>query len=60
VYRRRDGYEGESFTTYDPARRSWHQSWVTNRGELLLLDGAGRGHAIVLSAGIVHQERTAR
>lgn len=49
VYRRRDGYTGESFTAYDPARRSWHQSWVTNRGELLLLDGAARGHAIVLT-----------
>ncbi len=49
VYRRGDGYEGESFTAYDPARRSWHQSWVTNRGELLLLDGAACGHAIVLT-----------
>jgi hypothetical protein len=49
VYRRRDGYEGESFTTYDPARRAWHQSWVTNRGELLLLDGALRGNTIVLT-----------
>lgn len=33
------GYSGESFNTYDPARRMWHQTWVDNAGLLLLLDG---------------------
>jgi ketosteroid isomerase-like protein len=38
-YRGADGHQGESFTTYDPIKRSWHQSWVTNRGETLELQG---------------------
>lgn len=39
VYDQTDGMRGESFSTYDAARRSWHQSWVTNHGTMLLLDG---------------------
>ncbi len=39
VYEQGDGLRGESFSLYDAARGVWHQSWVTNRGELLLLDG---------------------
>lgn len=39
VYEQNDGLRGESFSLYDSARKVWHQSWVTNRGELLLLDG---------------------
>lgn len=38
-YRQDDGLHGESYSLYDKARKVWHQSWVTNRGELLLLDG---------------------
>ncbi|MGH7655395.1 MAG: hypothetical protein ACREN6_12100 [Gemmatimonadaceae bacterium] len=49
VYRRADGYTGESFSTYDSARHRWHQSWVTNRGELLLLDGGIKDGAMVLA-----------
>ena len=49
VYRRTDGYTGESFSTYDSARHQWHQSWVTNRGELLLLDGGIKDGAMVLT-----------
>ncbi len=48
VYRRVDGYEGESFSLYDAARRVWHQSWTTNRGELLLLEGGLHDGAMVL------------
>jgi hypothetical protein len=39
VYRQNDGLEGESYNLWDAKRRLWHQSWVTNRGDLLLLDG---------------------
>ncbi len=48
-YRQNDGMRGESFTTYDATRRLWHQSWVTNRGELLILEGRQQGRRIVLS-----------
>ena len=33
------GYSGESFNTYDPGRKTWHQSWVDSTGTLLLLEG---------------------
>jgi hypothetical protein len=49
VYRRTDGYTGESFTIYDATRRRWHQSWVTNQGELLEADGTREGRRIVLT-----------
>jgi hypothetical protein len=50
VYSQNDGMSGESFNLYDAARHVWHQSWVTNRGELLLLDGGLRGRNMVFTA----------
>lgn len=50
VYEQSDGMSGESFSTYDASRHVWHQSWVTNRGELLLLDGGLRGANMVFTA----------
>jgi hypothetical protein len=49
VYRQRNGLVGESFSLYDSARGRWHQSWVTNRGTLLLLDGGLEGDRMVLT-----------
>src|SRR5690348_12521382 len=46
-YRQDDGLHGESYSLYDAARKVWHQSWVTNRGELLLMDGGMRGDRMV-------------
>lgn len=42
------GLVGDSLSTYDRSRERWHQSWVTNRGQLLLLDGAFAHGAMVL------------
>ena len=39
VYDQYDGHRGESFSMYDITRGLWHQTWVTNRGELLVLEG---------------------
>jgi hypothetical protein len=50
VYRQSDGLVGESFSTYDASRGRWHQSWVTNRGTLLLLDGGFEGDRMRLTA----------
>ena len=50
VYLQNDGLLGESFSTYDAARQVWHQSWVTNRGQLLLLEGTLAGGRMVLIA----------
>ncbi|MFT3789733.1 MAG: hypothetical protein QM741_01380 [Rudaea sp.] len=43
-----DGHHGRSFTIYDAARKVWHQSWVTNRGELLVLEGTRSANRITL------------
>ena len=48
-YRGADGHEGESFTNYDAAKSVWHQTWVTNRGELLEIEGKIENGAMVLS-----------
>ena len=31
------------------SRRLWHQTWVTNRGVLLVIEGGMRGNEMVLS-----------
>jgi hypothetical protein len=49
VYHQTDGLVGESFSLYDASRGGWHQSWVTNRGALLLLDGRLDGDRMVLT-----------
>ena len=72
VYRQTDGLVGESFSIYDASRAGWHQSWVTNRGALLLLDGGLEGDRMALTAkekasdgttsllrGVWHREGTA-
>jgi len=44
-----DGHEGQSFSIYDASRKVWHQSWVTNRGQLLVIEGKMEGDEMVLS-----------
>lgn len=47
-YEQADGLIGESFTIYDASRRLWHQSWVTNRGQLLAIEGTFAGERLTL------------
>ena len=42
-------YKGESFTIYDASRKVWHQTWVTNRGKLLVTEGTLRNGEITLT-----------
>jgi hypothetical protein len=49
IYEQPDGYRGESFTIYDVTRKVWHQSWVTNRGRLLTIEGTMQNGEITLS-----------
>jgi hypothetical protein len=49
-YRQNDGLVGESYSIWDAARGVWHQSWVTNRGALLLLDGKMENGRMVMTA----------
>jgi len=48
-YQGSDGHQGQSFTIYDAPRGVWHQSWVTNRGELLTIEGKFEAGAIVMT-----------
>jgi hypothetical protein len=48
VYEQSDGLHGESLNLYDAARQVWHQTWVTNRGQLLMLEGRLQGDRMVL------------
>ena len=47
VYEGTNGLVGRSLSVYDAARGAWHQTWVTNRGQLLMVDGRMDGDAIV-------------
>jgi len=48
-YQGANGTRGQSFSTYDASRRVWHQSWVTNHGQLLVIEGAFDGREMVLA-----------
>lgn len=48
-YQGTDGSHGQSFTIYDAARKVWHQSWVTNHGALLVIEGKMQAGEMVLS-----------
>lgn len=47
-YEGANGTVGESFTIYDASRKVWHQTWVTNRGQLLVLEGGFKGNVLTL------------
>jgi hypothetical protein len=42
------GGNGTSLNVYDAARRRWHQTWVDDKGNVLLLEGDWRGGKMVL------------
>ncbi|HLZ02756.1 MAG TPA: hypothetical protein VKR55_11470 [Bradyrhizobium sp.] len=52
-----DGYCGESFNIFDKDRRCWHQSWVSDDGTLLLLDGGSVDRAMDLQGAAADGER---
>lgn len=53
VHKDPGGLEGESYSVYDASRKVWHQTWVTNRGQLLEVEGGKRGDAIVLEGSAI-------
>ncbi|MGB8580747.1 MAG: hypothetical protein WCD47_07985 [Candidatus Sulfotelmatobacter sp.] len=48
-YEGTDGHKGESVSIYDGSRKVWHQTWVTNRGELLVIEGGLKDGEMVLT-----------
>lgn len=49
-YQDTNGHKGQSFSIYDAGSKAWHQSWVTNRGQLLLLNGGLRDGTMAMAA----------
>ena len=49
-YRDVNGMVGETLNVYDAARMVWHQTWVTNRGQLLVLEGGMESGRVALRA----------
>jgi ketosteroid isomerase-like protein len=52
-YEAANGLQGQSFTLYDSSRNIWHQTWATNRGQLLVIEGKLEAGEMIL-AGTDH------
>lgn len=53
LYEQNDGLIGDSILSYDPVRKQWQQTWVTNRGSIMMLWGNFKDGALILE-GEVH------
>jgi hypothetical protein len=49
TYEGANGLHGQSFSLFDVTRKVWHQTWVTNRGQLLTIEGALQGSEMILA-----------
>jgi hypothetical protein len=48
LYEQSDGLVGDSILSYDPVRKQWQQTWVTNRGSFMVLWGNFKDGAMIL------------
>jgi hypothetical protein len=48
LYEQGDGLVGDSILSYDPVRKQWQQTWVTNRGSIMVLWGTFKDGSLVL------------
>jgi hypothetical protein len=48
LYEQNDGLIGDSILSYDAVRKQWQQTWVTNRGSLMVITGNFKDGALVL------------
>ena len=55
LYEQVDGLIGDSILSYDPVRKQWQQTWVTNRGSIMVIVGNVKDGALVLE-GEMHLE----
>ena len=56
-YQGADGHVGQSFTIYDSSRKRWHQTWVTNQGTLLMIEGSFQEGKMVLQGADQTQDK---
>ncbi len=55
LYEQTDGLIGDSILSYDPVRKHWQQTWVTNRGSIMVLVGNFKDGALTLE-GEAHMQ----
>lgn len=60
IYEDADGHKGQSFSIYDVTRNTRHQSWVTDRGQLLTIEGHLHGEEMILEGTDHLADRRAR
>ena len=48
LYEQTDGLIGDSILSFDAVRRVWQQTWVTNRGSLLVIAGRPKDGVLTL------------
>jgi hypothetical protein len=65
LYEQIDGLIGDSILSFDPVRKAWQQTWVTNKGSIMVLTGAFKDGAVTLEGEmhlkdgkLVHQRIT--
>jgi hypothetical protein len=52
LYEQNDGLIGEAILSYDPVHKRWQQTWVTNRGALMVIVGNVEDGALVLQGDV--------
>lgn len=58
LYEQGDGLIGDSILSYDPVRKQWQQTWVTNRGSIMVLRGTFKDDVLVLEGDVHLQNGT--
>jgi hypothetical protein len=53
LYEQTDGLIGDSILSFDPVRKLWQQTWVTNRGSLMVITGRFKDGVLTLE-GATH------
>jgi hypothetical protein len=48
LYEQTDGLIGDAILSYDAVRKVWQQTWVDNRGSLLVVSGAFKNGAVTM------------
>jgi hypothetical protein len=57
-YEQNEGPIGDSILSDDPVRKRWQQTWVANRGAIMLLYGNVKDGALVLEGEALLQNGT--
>lgn len=52
LYEQTDGLIGDSILSFDPVRKLWQQTWVTNRGSLMVIAGRFKDGALTLEGSM--------